>query len=110
MNGVKSDELKTVLATDFILSAESVPTPEYLLIKPRTRSRYSKYGNYCGTNTGANSSWYRRRDEVDKRRSCANCGLMDHHVPARSTCKQNMEATGYLLDDVDATHECHEEN
>ena len=61
-------------------------------------------------NNGANCSWYRRRDEMDKKRSCAKCGLMDHHVPACSSCKQNMEATGYLLDDVDATHEGHEVN
>ena len=43
MSGEKSDELKTMLATHFTLSADSVPTPddlrmksrEYLLIKPR---------------------------------------------------------------------------
>ena len=64
MDEVKSDELKTMLATQFTLSADSVPTPddlrmksllcEYLLIKPRAQNRYSNYGNYSGTNTGAN--------------------------------------------------------
>ena len=42
MDGVKSDELKTMLATHFTLSADSVPTSddlrmksrEYLFIKP----------------------------------------------------------------------------
>ena len=66
MDGVKSDELKTMLARHFTLSLDQVPTPddlrkksrEYLLIKPRAQNRYSKYGNYSGTNTGANSSWY----------------------------------------------------
>ena len=117
MGGVKSEELKTMLATHFILSLDQVPTPdvlrmksrEYLLIKPRAQNRYSNYGNYSGTNTGANSSWYKPRDDMDKRRSCANCGSMDHHVSACSAYKQNMKAIGYFLDDVDATDEDHEE-
>ena len=46
---------------------------------------------------------------MDKRRSCANCGLMDQHVSACSEYKQNMKAIGYFLDDVDATDEDHEE-
>ena len=80
MVGVRSEELKTMLATHFTLSLDQVPTPddlrmksrEYLLIKPRAQNRYSNYGNYSGTNTGANSSWYKPRDDMDKRRSCAN--------------------------------------
>ena len=109
--------MKTILATHFTLSADSVPTPddlrmkssEYLLIKPRVQNRYSNYGNYSGTKTGANSNWYRPRDDMDKTRSCANCGSMDHHVSACSTCKHKMKAIGYFLDDVDATDENHEE-
>ena len=54
MDGVKSDELKTMLATHFTLSLDHVPTPddlrmrsrEYSLIKPRAQNRYSNYGNY----------------------------------------------------------------
>ena len=117
MDGVRSEELKTMLATHFTLSLDQVPTPddlrmksrEYLLIKPRAQNRYSNYGNYSGTNTGANSSWYKPRDEMDKRRSCANCGSMDHHVSAYSAYKQNMKAIGYFLEDADATDEDHEE-
>ena len=64
MDGVKSEELKTIVATHFTLSLDQVPTPddlrlkscEYLLIKPRAQNRYSNYGNSCGTNTDANSS------------------------------------------------------
>ena len=114
MDGVKSEELKTMLATHFTLSLYQVPTPddlrmksrEYLLIKPRAQNRYSNYGNYSGTNTDANSSWYKPRDDMDKRRSCANCGSMDHHVSACSAYKQ---VIGHFLDDVDATDEDHEE-
>ena len=117
MDGVKSEELKTLLATHFTLSLDQVPTHdnlrmkscEYLLIKPRAQNRYSNYGNYSGTNTGASSSWYKPRDDMDKRRSCANCGSMDHHVSACSAYKQNMKAIRYFLDDVDATDEDHEE-
>ena len=117
MDGVKSEELKTMLATHFTLSLDQVPTPddlrmksrEYLLIKPRAQNRYSNYGNYSGTNTGASSSWYKPRDDMDKRRSCANCGSMEHHVSACSAYKQNMKAIGYFLDDVDAADEDHEE-
>ena len=117
MDGVKSDELKTMLATHFTLSLDQVPTPddlrmksrEYLLIKPRAQNHYSNYGNYSRTNTGASSSWYRPRDDTDKRRSCANCGSMDHHVSACSTYKQNMKSIGYFLDEFDATDEDHEE-
>ena len=117
MDGVKSEELKTMLATHFTLSLDQVPTHddlrmksrEYLLIKPRAQNRYSNYGNYSETNTGVNSSWYEPRDDMDKRRSCANCGSIDHHVSACSAYKQNMKAIGYFLDDVDATDEDHEE-
>ena len=82
---------------------------EYLLIKPRAQNRYNNYDNYNGTNTGANSSWYRPRDDMDKRRSIANWGSMDYHVSACSAHKKNMKAIGHFLDDVDATDEDHEE-
>ena len=113
MDGVKSEELKTMLATHFTLSLDQIPTPddlrmksrEYLLIKPRAQNRYSNYGNYSGTNTGASSSRYKPCDDMDKRRYCANCGSMEHHVSACSAYKQNMKAIGYFLDDVDSTVE-----
>ena len=117
MDGVKSNELKTMLATHFTLLLDKVLTPddlgmksrECLLIKARAQNRYSNYGNHSGTNTGPNSSWYRPCDDMDTRRSCANCGSMDHHFSTCSTYKQNTKAIGYFLDDVDATEEDHEE-
>ena len=66
-----------MLATHFTLSADSVPTPDDLLIKQRAQNRYSNYVNYSGTNTGRNDSWYDnmdKSDDMDKRRSCENCG------------------------------------
>ena len=101
MDGVRSDELKTMLATHFTLSLDQVPTPddlrmnsrEYLLIKPRAPNRYSNV-NYSGTNTGANFSWYKTRENMDKRRSYTNCRSMDYHVFVCSTYKQSMKAIG----------------
>ena len=81
MDGVKSEDLKTMLATHFTLSLDQVPTPDDLRMKPRAQNRYSNYGNYSGTNTGANSSWYRPRDDKDKRRSLWNCGSMGTMFP-----------------------------
>ena len=117
MDGVKSEEFKTMLATHFTLALDQVPTPddlsmksrEYSLIKSRAQNCYSNYGNYSGTNTGANSSWYKPRDDMDKKRSCANFGSMKPHLSACSAHKQNMKAIGHFLDDVDATDEHHEE-
>ena len=109
MDGVKSDELKTMVATHFSLSAD-LCRREYLLIKPRAQSRYNIYGKYSGMNTGTSCVWYKPRDDMDKRRSCAFCGSLDDHLSARSTYKQNMKAIGYFLDDVDAIDEDHEED
>ena len=119
MNRVKSDELKTIWASHFTLSADSVPTTddlrmklrEYLLTKSRAQNGYSSFGNYSGMNTGTISGWYKPRDDMDKRRSCANCVSLDHHVSSYATYKQNMKAIGYFLDldEVDATDEEHED-
>ena len=46
---------------------------------------------------------------MDKSRSGANCGSLEHHVSAFSTYKQKMKAIGYFLNDVDAIDEDHED-
>ena len=60
-------------------------------------------------NKGINCGWYRPRDDMDKMRSRANCGSLDHHVSACSTYKQSMKAKGHFLDDMDAADEDNEE-
>ena len=55
--------------------------------------------------TAEQTSCYKPRDDMDKRRSSADCGSMDHHVSACSAYKQNMKAIGHFLDDVEATDE-----
>ena len=87
IDGVKSDDLRTMLATYYTLSKDSAPTPEgmrqksreYMLKKPKKYS-YSDNRNTQGGSQPQRSSWYKPRDDMDKRRSCANCGSVDHHV------------------------------
>ena len=83
IDGVKSDDLRTMLATYYTLSNDSAPTPEemrqksreYMLMKPKKYS-YSDSRNMQGGNQPQRSSWYKPRDDMDKRRSCANCGQL----------------------------------
>ena len=95
IDGVKSDDLRTMLATYYTLSKDSAPTPEemrqksreYMLMKPKKYS-YSENRNTQGGSQPQRSSWYKPRDDMDKRRSCANCGSADHHVADCTTYKQ----------------------
>ena len=88
MDGVKSADLKTMLATHFTLSADSFSTPdgvrmksrEYLLITLGAQNCYSSYGNYSGMNTGTIFGLYKPRDDMNKSRTGANCGSLKHHV------------------------------
>ena len=108
IDGVKSDDLRTMLATYYTLSKDSAPTPEemrqksreYLLMKPKKYS-YSENRNTQGGGQPQRSSWYKPRDDMDKRRSCANCGSADHHVADCITYKQGMKSLGYAPDEED---------
>ena len=108
IDGVKSDDLRTMLATYYTLSKDSAPTPEemrqksreYMLMKPKKYS-YSENMNTQGGSQPQRSSWYKPRDDMDKRRSCANCGSADHHVADCTTYKQGMKSLGYAPDEED---------
>ena len=108
IDGVKSDDLRTMLATYYTLSKDSAPTPEemrqksreYMLMKPKKNS-YSDNRNGQGASQPQRSSWYKSRDDMDKRRSCANCGSADHHVADCTTYKQGMKSLGYAPDEED---------
>ena len=108
IDGVKSDDLRTMLATYYTLSKDSEPTPEemrqksreYMLMKPKQYS-YSDNRNTQGGNQPQRSSWYKPRDDMDKLRSCANCGSADHHVADCTTYKQGMKSLGYAPDEED---------
>ena len=108
IDGVKSDDLRTMLATYYTLSKDSAPAPEetrqksreYMLTKPKKYS-YSDNRNMQGGSQPRRSSWYKPRDDRDKRRSCANCGSADHHVADCTTYKQGMKSLGYALNEED---------
>ena len=108
IDGVKSDDLRTMLATYYTLSKDSAPTPEemrqksreYMLMKPKKYS-YSENRNTQGVSQPQRSSWYKPRDDMDERRSCANCGSADHHVADCTTYKQGMKSLGYAPDEGD---------
>ena len=108
IDGVKSDDLRTMLATYYTLSKDSAPTPEemrqksreYMLMKPKKYS-YSENRNTQGGSQPQRSSWYKPRDDMDKRRSCANCGSADHHVAGCTTYKQGMKSLGYAPEEED---------
>ena len=106
--GVKSDDLRTMLATYYTLSKDNAPTPEemrqksreYMLMKPKKYS-YSDNRNTQGGSQPQRSPWYKPRDDMDKRRSCANCGSVDDHVADCTTYKQGMKSLGYAPDEED---------
>ena len=97
IDGVKNDELRTMLSTHYTPLSTNAPTPEelrlkskeYLLLKPPSRSGYYKnnYGNFNNGPANQGNNWYKSRDDMDKRRSCANCSSTDHHVSACPTYK-----------------------
>ena len=119
IDGVKNDELRTMLATHYKPLSTNAPTPkelrlkskEYLLLKPPSRSGYYKnnYGNFNNGRANQGNNWYKPRDDIDKRRSCANCSSTDHHVSACPAYKQGMKAIGFRLEDEDASELDHED-
>ena len=111
IDGVKNDELRTMLATHYTPLSTNAPTPEDLLLKPPSRSGYYKnnYGNFNSGPANQGNNWYKPRDDMDKRRSCANFSSTDHHVSACPTYKQGMKAIDFSLEDEDASELDHED-
>ena len=119
IDGVKNDELRTMLATHYTLLSSNAPTPEelrlkskeYLLLKPPLRTGYNKnrYGNFNNGLANQCNNWYKPRDDMDKRRSCANCSSTDHHVSACPIYKQGMKAIFFSLKDEETSEVEHED-
>ena len=99
-----------MLATHSSPLSTNAPTPEelrlkskeYLLLKPPTRSGYYKnnYGNFNNGPANQDNNWFKPRDDMDKRRSCAN---------RSSTDQQGLKAIGFTLQDEDASEVNHED-
>ena len=105
---VRSDDLRTMLATYYTLSKDNAPNQEEMrqksrenmLMKPKKYS-YSEGRNMQGGSQPLRSSWYKSRDDMGKRRSCANCGSADHHVADCTTYKQGIKSWGYAQEEED---------
>ena len=69
-------------------------------MKPK-RYPYSENRNMQGGCQPQRLSWYKPRGDMDKRRSCANCGSADHHVADCTTYKQDMKSLGYAPHEED---------
>ena len=65
---------------------------------------YSEGRNLQGGSQAQRSSRYKLRDDMDKRRFCANCGSADHHVAHCTTYKQGMKNLGYAPEEEDMNH------
>ena len=97
-----------MLATYYTLSKDNESTPEemrqksreYMLMKPKKYS-YSEGRNMQGGSQPQRSSWYKPRDDMDKHRSCANCGSANHHVACCTTYKQGMKSLRYAPEEED---------
>ena len=119
IDGVKNDELRTTLATHYTPLSTKAPTPEelrlkskeYLLLKPPSRygNHKNNYGNFNNGPAIQGNNWYTPWDDMDKRRSCANCSSTDHHVSACPTYKQGMKAIGFSHEDEHALEVDHED-
>ena len=91
-DGVKSDEVRKMLATYYTLSKDNAPNPEKM--RPKSREYMLMKSKKCSFSDGRNlrvssqqqrSTWYKPRDDMDKRRSCAISGSADHHVAGCAT-------------------------
>ena len=119
IDGVKNDELRTLLATHYTPLSTNAPTPEelrlkskeYRLLKPPSRSGYYKnnYDNFNNRPANQGNNWYKPRDDIDKRCSCANFSSTDRHLSACPAYKQCMKAIGFSLEDGDASEVDHED-
>ena len=112
-DGVKNDELRTMLATHYTPLSTNAPTPEklrlksreYLLQKPPSRSGYYKnnYGNFNNGPANHGISWYKPRDiwtrdalvKIAVRRT-----IICRHAYFTNRARK---AIGFSLDDEDAS-------
>ena len=104
IDGVKNDELRTMLATHYTPLSTNAPTPEelsfkskeYNLLKPPSRSGFFTKTIMAILTTDQQTK-VTTGDDMDKRRSCANCSSTDHHVSACPTYKQGMKAIACFI-------------
>ena len=69
-------------------------------MKPK-KYPYSENRIMQGGSQPQRSSWYKPKDDMDKRRSCANRESADHYVADCTTNKQGMKSLVYAPDEED---------
>ena len=70
-------------------------------MKPKKYSYSDNRNAQGGSQPQRSSRCNPSRDDMDKRRSCANCGSADHHVADCTTYKQGIKSLGYASDEGD---------
>ena len=73
-------------------------------MKPKKYS-FTENRNMQGKSQQQRSSWYKPRDDMDNRMSCANCGSADHYVADCTTYKQGMKSLVYAPDEEEQMEE-----
>ena len=94
-----------MLATYYTLLKDNAPTPEEIRQKSREHVDETEeiliFRQQDRGRQQQRSSWYKPRDDMDKRSSCANCGSADQHVADCTTYKQGMKSLGYTPNEED---------
>ena len=108
IDGRKSDDLRTMLATYNTQSKDNAPSPEELrqqfreyMVKKLKKYSFPDSRILEKASQQKRSTWKKPRDDMDKRRSCANCGSADHHLAGCTSYKQEIKSLGYATDEVD---------
>ena len=69
-----------------------------MLMKPENSSFLDNQNLQAGSQQ-QRSTWYKPRDDMDKRRSCANFESANHHVADCTSYKQGMKSLHYAPDE-----------
>ena len=104
IDGVKSDDLSTVLETYYTLSIDNAPNPEEMrqnlqnaCIEAKDIIIFDRPEPSRGSEQ-QRSTRYKPKNDMDKCTSCKNCGSADHHVAKCTSYKQGMKSLGYAPD------------
>ena len=81
MDGIRIEELNTMLVTNFTLSADCISTPDDLLIRPcSVEHLLIKTCNYNGLKISSHFGYKRPHGTSDKKRLSTKFRFLDHHV------------------------------
>ena len=110
IDGIKNDMLDTTINQCAYARRVETQIKGVSLTKTSRRSGYymNNYGNIYNGPADQGNHWYKPRDDIDKRQSCAKCSSTNHLVSACPTYKQGIKSTGFSLEVEDASEVDHE--